>query len=246
VDLLHTSPRVNATELLQAEKSLSSRVDCAIASSVGVLNHLQLVGFKNVQLWENVGSLPLPERTPTKLTRAIFAGHLTDAKVDFDLVLSLLDLDVEIAFAGPRPLDGTALGPSAKRVLAHPRFKVLGVLQEKELGFEIASSTFAIIPYKIDQHTRGIFPLKIFEYLSTGTPVVSTGLYSLVESKTRMDGLRVARSQSEFLELCRIASKGVDHYESDLIQLNASLHSWESRGKQSRDLIRRLLEEKFK
>ena len=56
-----------------------------------------------------------------------------------------------------------------------------------------------IIPYKVNNFTKGISSVKVFDYLAVGKPVVSTDLPSLMQLHN--NGLiKVAKNHNEFLE----------------------------------------------
>ena len=48
-----------------------------------------------------------------------------------------------------------------------------------ELPGFIAAMDVCIIPYKVDRYTRGVLPMKLYEYLASGRPIVSTRLPEL-------------------------------------------------------------------
>jgi len=241
VDLLHTVPKVNSERVLEAEMGLVSRSAVSIASSIGLVEHLKGIGADNIILWENVGSLENLGPQEPRRDRGIFIGHLTDVKVDFELVGKLLDSGNKLAFAGPKPIDGTQLPANALKVLSHKNLELLGTLGPGRLGVEVAMSKYAIVPYKLDEHTRGIYPLKIYEYLSTGTPTVSTALYSLINTPNKPVGLFIENSDSAFIQRCRDLSVANDVQLEEQIISAAKNHTWETRGKECRDLAKELL-----
>ena len=56
-----------------------------------------------------------------------------------------------------------------------------------------------IIPYKVNEFTKGIFPIKVFEYLSLGKPVVATRLPAL-EALQKQKFVKIAEGKEEFLK----------------------------------------------
>jgi glycosyltransferase involved in cell wall biosynthesis len=55
----------------------------------------------------------------------------------------------------------------------------LGEKPQTELPGYLKGLAAALIPYKANELTRNIFPLKLFEYLAAGLPVVAGGLPEL-------------------------------------------------------------------
>lgn len=107
-----------------------------------------------------------------------FAGSLDAEKVDFDALALLADAFPEgtILVAGP------ARGPahSAIRQLSRrPNLLWVGPREYAELPRVVAAFDVALIPYLSNEYTQSCFPLKLYEYLAAGKPVVATGLPEL-------------------------------------------------------------------
>jgi glycosyltransferase involved in cell wall biosynthesis len=107
-----------------------------------------------------------------------FAGNFLASKVDF----GLLD---EVARSRP---DWTLLliGPSARetqaaleRLARLPNVLWLGPKPYAELPRFVAVFDVGLIPYVSNAYTRSCFPLKLYEYLAAGKPVVASGLPEL-------------------------------------------------------------------
>jgi glycosyltransferase involved in cell wall biosynthesis len=108
-----------------------------------------------------------------------FAGNLVEHKVDFDLLAELAQ-----AFSGATLLlAGPAEGSNRQRVtaLASTAANVhwLGPQPYADLPHVLAAFDVGLIPYVENEYTRNVFPLKVFEYLAAGKPVVASGLPSV-------------------------------------------------------------------
>ncbi|MGF7160099.1 glycosyltransferase involved in cell wall biosynthesis [Rhodoligotrophos appendicifer] len=234
VDLLHKLPGIPKTVLLNQERRLISRADAVIASSKGVKDHIKTQGGEAL-LWENVADIELfsSHQSYERERRAIFVGNLTQSKVDFAILENLIRLNVRIALAGPCSIDGTQRDPLLNRILQSKNVTYLGVLTQKEMAVELGRSWVGIIPYHINDYTNGVFPMKIYEYLASGLPVIATKLRSL--NSLAIDGLDLVSSDefaSRVLHLCeseRRAPAGI--YDNN---------SWEARLAQIQDLLRRI------
>lgn len=198
VDLLHTFPGVPVNVILDAEKRMIDTADVIIASSRGVAKHLESLGGESILLWENVADTKLYAESANAdpVRRAIFSGNLTPTKIDFDVLRSVAETGIKLALAGPVAIDGTAGQRTLARLLEFENVEYLGCLTPPELAIEVGNSTVGLIPYHINAHTAGIFPMKVFEYLSAGLSVVSTALPSLVQ-RPEILGLTVA-SRGDF------------------------------------------------
>ncbi len=59
-----------------------------------------------------------------------------------------------------------------------------------------------ILPYKVNEFNNSIFPNKLFEYIASNIPVVSTGISELKQYK---DYIYYSSSNQEFMENCKLA-----------------------------------------
>jgi glycosyltransferase involved in cell wall biosynthesis len=107
-----------------------------------------------------------------------FAGNFLVSKVDFDLL-------EDVAHALPHwtlLLIGPA-GPETASALKHlaelPSVHWLGQKPYSELPRYVAAFDVGLIPYVSNAYTRSCFPLKLYEYLAAGKPVVASGLPEL-------------------------------------------------------------------
>jgi glycosyltransferase involved in cell wall biosynthesis len=107
-----------------------------------------------------------------------FAGNLTAGKVDFSLLRTLATERVEwtILLIGPADAE-------AERFLASltslPNVRWLGWKPYEELPRYFAGFDVGLCPYRASPYMRSVFPLKVYEYLAAGKPVVASGTPTL-------------------------------------------------------------------
>jgi glycosyltransferase involved in cell wall biosynthesis len=107
-----------------------------------------------------------------------FAGNLTASKVDFLLLEEL---------ARERPawtllLVGPVRHPAEvalRQLTTLPNVHWVGWKRYADLPRYVAAFDVGICPYAANAYTRNVFPLKVYEYLAAGKPVVATGTPSL-------------------------------------------------------------------
>jgi glycosyltransferase involved in cell wall biosynthesis len=99
---------------------------------------------------------------------------------------SRLDVDALVALAGADPgWHVVLIGPVKPGQVDEARLRrfsnvhFLGEKPQAELPGYLKGLAAALIPYKANELTRNIFPLKLFEYLAAGLPVVAGGLPEL-------------------------------------------------------------------
>lgn len=107
-----------------------------------------------------------------------FSGNFLADKVDFALVgdLARARRDWSFLLVGPVQRDVQA---QLDDLRAEPNVIWVGPKPYAELPRYVAAFDVGLIPYLTNAYTRSCFPLKLYEYLAAGKPVVATGLPSL-------------------------------------------------------------------
>jgi glycosyltransferase involved in cell wall biosynthesis len=108
-----------------------------------------------------------------------FAGNITAEKVDFALIATLADEDSgrTIVLAGPAERGSM---DRLSELTRRPNVVWIGGVPYAQVPAVVAAFDVGLIPYVENEYTRSVFPLKVFEYLAAGKPVVATGLPELV------------------------------------------------------------------
>jgi glycosyltransferase involved in cell wall biosynthesis len=241
VDLLHEFPRVDRRTIEESERRLARTGTLAIASSSVVADHLALQGFRDVIHWPNVGQIdPFMSSTSDAGARGVvFGGNITPHKLDFSIVRALRARlpDERIVFAGPIAEGGGS--KQVRQMLEQLEIEYAGVLGLVELAQLYATASVGIVPYRMNAYTAGVDPLKLFEYLAAGIPVVSTPIPAVVERG--IPAVRVREHARDFAEA--VADLVDQHSVADRERCRqfAVEYSWRNRGEQARALIREVL-----
>jgi glycosyltransferase involved in cell wall biosynthesis len=167
-----------------------------------------------------------------------FAGNFLASKVDFGLLEA-------VARALPRStllLIGPATNetePALERLAQLPSVRWLGQKPYAELPRYVAAFDVGLIPYVSNAYTRSCFPLKLYEYLAAGKPVVASGLPELAGM-----GPEVALVEGTTSFVHAIQEAFARDSEAELLrrQQVASSNSWEARAGKLLDLVHRELE----
>jgi len=233
VDNLADYPGVDADAFTAAERLLVRQADIVIASSTALVDHLRSLGADDVVYWPNpadCASFAAVAEDPRRERRvAGFVGAIDTHKLDADLVAVVADRlpDWRIELVGPGEL-GRAMPPN---VLSR------GYVGRDELPDVVAGFSVGIIPYALTSYSRGVFPMKVFEYLAAGLPVVSTPLPSLVG---QVDHVSFASDADGFARSIATA------HESDTVARRAARtayaaeFSWERRTSQALETLKGL------
>lgn len=100
-------------------------------------------------------------------------GYLgtVERRIDYELVKEVAEAnpDKSFVFAGPVNEDYVP-----DFIFNIPNIHLLGGIRYEEVLQVIKSFDIAMIPFKNDEVSNTIFPIKLFEYLSAGKPVIAT------------------------------------------------------------------------
>jgi glycosyltransferase involved in cell wall biosynthesis len=241
VDLLHENPGVHRGRLLAAERALAGGTDLALATSPVVQDHLNAQGFVTTTCLPNVCDVDLfaaaRGRGVPRGTTVVFAGTIAPHKVDLPLLADLAESlgTARLRLIGP-VTDSAATDPAWSRLLAAGA-EVVGALPAAALADELAAATVGIVPYRVSPLTLGISPLKTFEYLAAGLPVVSTPLPAVAE----VPGAVFVADRSAFVRQVLEVLAVDDPSRPERVAAVAQGQDWSSRGGELRALAGSLL-----
>lgn len=235
VDDIAAQERIDTASFEAAERRFAARADLVLASAPALAERMSKLS-SNVLFAPNVADTDLfsaalePGTVDAALgklsqPRIVFTGAVVSTKLDFDLIAGLARLrpDWSIVLVGP-------VGPGQPDVdvsplEAEPNVHLLGGRRYEQLPTVLRGADAAIIPYAVNQLTRSVFPMKVYEYLAAGLPVGSTRLPSLAG----IDGISFASTAAEMAE-CLAAELEEDSPERRRERSAlAERHSWKAR-----------------
>lgn len=129
---------------------------------------------------------------------------------------------------------------------ALPNVHLVGQRTHEELPRYIQAFDVGIIPYRLTEYTRHVYPTKLTEYLALGKPVVSTALPE-VECFNREFGplVRVEPDADGFSRALDEVVTHQDGREAEQRRLAAQANSWETRFQRMTALIAQAIERKW-
>jgi teichuronic acid biosynthesis glycosyltransferase TuaH len=242
VDLYGEYPGIDSKMVNAAERALAATGITAIGSSEVVVAHLHAQGFQNVLYWPNVADTAelvrvTADEPDTPRSGAIFSGNLSEKKIDFDILRSLLSAGVELHLAGPMGEGGGSSETLVNNLVAQGAH-YYGTLSFSELSKEMVKRKVGLIPYQLNSYTLGVSPLKTYEYLAAGLSVVSTDLPGVTQVAPHVTVMTTVQG---FVDAClsQLAKQGDDLSARFAI---AEQHSWTGRGREARSLLQRLID----
>jgi glycosyltransferase involved in cell wall biosynthesis len=235
VDDIAAHERIDTDSFAIAEQTFASQADLVFASSRPLAERLARIAC-DVRYMPNVADVgrfvtaledgPVdPDVACLRRPRLLFFGAIAGVKVDFALLIEIADARPhwEIALVGPVGLGDP--NTNIEQLLSRPNVHYLGVRRHEDLPAVLRGVNVSLIPYKANDLTRSIFPLKIYESLAAGVPVVSTPLPSLAG----VAGVLIADGAGEMLTaIDSCLEHDAPHDRAARSQL-ARGHSWERR-----------------
>jgi len=228
VDDYAGNPGVNTALLEREEDELLVRADVCFATSRPLLERLrgrirrrsscgsgpypESVGMRHegpemvyvpnvaeVERFEEARGGTPPELAALRRPIIGYVGNIASYKLDVELLASVATRRPEWTFVLIGPLGGgdpsTSLGALQK--LSNVRY--IGARPHAELPRYVQAMDVGMIPFVHSRVTESSLPLKTFEFLAAGTPLVATGLRSL-RSEPLNDALRYGDTPAEFVK----------------------------------------------
>ena len=189
VDDYAGNPGVDAAWIETLEARMLDAADLVFASSpvlaerLGRL-HAEVRSMPNVaDVARFAAAVDDPPPAPAWLAaiprpRLVWTGNLAHYRIDPALLEASLAAheDAQLVLVGA--VGQGDLGAEAERwgVLDHPRVHRIAAQPHEALPAILAHGDVGLIPFRDNAHTRGSLPLKLWEYLAAGLPVVATAL----------------------------------------------------------------------
>lgn len=162
----------------------------------------------------------------------VYAGTI-DSRFDLEAVAYAVDKVQELHFLLIGPLTDESLHVGFKSLQKRKNFTFLGPKQYDQLPLYLQAAAAGMIPFKLNELTEAVNPIKYYEYLASGLPVVAPPLRELVETK---GPLYAYRNKEEFCSLLREAVREKENLTADLPSF-AAAHTWERRFEDIMEII---------
>lgn len=140
------------------------------------------------------GELP-PELAAIPEPRIVYHGVLSDFKVDLALLIAVAKMrpDWQLVLIG-QEREGQQ-SPLVAELARLPNVHLLGYRSYARLPAYLRGVQVGMLPTLLNDYTRSMFPMKFYEYLAAGLPVVSTPLAFTADVA---EGLEIGASAPEF------------------------------------------------
>jgi glycosyltransferase involved in cell wall biosynthesis len=185
----------------------------------------------------------LDETTPPPEDMAELKGKVVgyigvvDFRLDAELLAYMAERRPDWSFPIIGPVKGDTQGLDRLRELRNVRF--FGNRPIAQLPAYLKAMDVGLIPYVLNDFTHHIFPLKLYEYMAAGKPIVATDM----EEMRAYDGngLTIARSNEEFLAAVDRAIAGDTPELAAQRSSAAATESWDHRVEEVSRILEPLL-----
>ncbi len=246
VDDIAAQEGVDTASFRAAERRFAARADLVLASAPALAERMRGLSG-NVLDAPNVADTALfaralgpspadpSDRSPTAQPdpavaalprpRIVFTGAIVAKKLDVPLLVALARARPAWSFALVGPVGAGDPGTDVSALRDEPNIHLLGTRSYEQLPGVLRGADAGLIPYARNALTESIFPMKVYEYLAAGLPVVATPLPALAdvaEVLTAPDAEGLARLLEEALASDSPARRAERSRA-------AAAHSWERR-----------------
>ncbi|MDR3696128.1 glycosyltransferase [Mucilaginibacter sp.] len=163
-----------------------------------------------------------------------------ERRIDYQLVKELTETNPDKSFVFIGPVDSYYIKGSN---FAGKNLYLKGAVPYELMPAVLKGFDVAIIPFKKDEVSSHIFPLKLFEYLGSGRPVVSTDFNPDLKDFTG-DTVRYCKNAAEFSEALNASLNDDNSLQKKRLAVAAD-NTWEHRIIEIEDLLALNLKKKM-
>ncbi len=189
-----------------------------LVHNVGDAEHFEKAFAPTTEVPADIATLPKPVIG--------FVGAVSDYKLNTEWLVHLARARPQWSLALVGPAGVADPGTDVAALQALPNVHLLGHRQYDTLPGYLKGFDVAVIPYRLNDYTRAVFPIKFFEFLASGRPVVVSPLPAVREY---WHAVRVADTADAFVAQCEAALGDTDASAREQRLALARLNDWDAR-----------------
>jgi glycosyltransferase involved in cell wall biosynthesis len=235
VDDIAAQPGIDAASFRAAEARFAARADLVLASAPALAARMRTLSgavleAPNVADTAAFARALQPGPVDAQLAalpapRIVFTGAVVATKLDVALLAELARLRPQWSFALVGPVGPGDPSTDVSALEVEPNVHLLGRREHAALPDVLRGADAGLIPYARNELTASIFPMKVYEYLAAGLPVIATPLPALA-------GIEAVRTAPDAQGLARLLDAALED-DSPATRAErsraAAAHSWETR-----------------
>lgn len=215
---------------LYEEKKVLNKVTYFVPNAAD-LSHSIKVLEPSLKVYEKIAALKYP-----------VVGYFgaIERRIDYPLLQEVISANRDKTFVFVGPVQGDYVSDEFRK---NPNVVFTGPVPYSEMPAVIKGFDVTLIPFKKDEFSKTIFPLKLFEYLGAGKPVVCTD-FNMDLAEFTADTVAYCATSEAFSEAIKVALSS-DNAENVQKRIKvASENTWEKRVEEIGDIIFRSLIER--
>lgn len=163
----------------------------------------------------------LPSRKQDLAPRLGYVGYIME-RTDLDLIRYIAESHPEwkVILVGPQYPDGLL---DNSGLLALPNLDYLGPIPQEQVPRFLATLDVCLMPHRDTAYSRSMGPLKLYQYLASGKPIVTTNVAGLDLVK---DLIHIADTFPDFVRAIELAL-ATDDLDKSTKRIEAAMqHTW--------------------
>ncbi|MFH1559943.1 MAG: glycosyltransferase [Chloroflexota bacterium] len=171
-----------------------------------------------------------------------YVGAIFD-KLDFEILSHTAEKHPEwtILMIGPSNTTSDEAGKLLSTLRGKKNVLFLGSKLQAQLPGYYEAIDVALMPYKLDEHTDHIFPLKMFEYMAFRKPIVSTDIPA---ARQFADVISIAHTREQFIDSVSMSLSNDNSQRTQWGFEIAQQNSWDKRVEELSQVIQARLYDK--
>ena len=189
-----------------AERRIARSSDVLVSSAAELVHHVEIMAEREAHLLPNAFNSRIfrqdvvprepPADLPTASCIALYVGALWGGWLDWDLVgrAAAALPDTTFVFVGDHRGEGRGLPDNCVFLGLKPQTALPGYLAHADLAF---------LPWRANEVTQATSPLKVYEFVAMGLPVVAPA----IETLRGIPGVALSWDGTDFVDLLRERSR---------------------------------------
>ena len=233
---------INQATVNGMEKELAGKADRVFATAIGLFDTLSEYNENATMLPNGVNfehfnraaeKLPTPDDLKD-LPRPIigFSGMLQEC-IDYDKIELIAKTcpDWSVVLVG-----GNMPGVNLDYLRKYPNIHFLGMKKYDDMPAYLSAFDVCLNVFRSGELSKDVSPLKFYEYLASGKPVVTTPQPEQVLGYN--DAVYISYGEADFVEKCREALSEPDSSKTELRIAYAKACSWDARVREMEEILK--------